>query len=120
VSAEILPEKHFQAQVVELARLSGWLCYHTHDSRRSVAGFPDLVLVRVPVVLFAELKSESGRVRAGQGQWLEALGDSESVEARLWRPSDWPEIEEALRRRQRGAACASTISPAADKLAKGA
>jgi len=115
-----LSEKQFQAQVVELARLSGWLCYHTFDSRRSRAGFPDLVLVRPPMVLFAELKSESGRIRRGQGQWLEALGDSESVEARLWRPSDWPEIAEVLRRRQRGAACASTISPDANPLAKGA
>ncbi len=118
--SEKLSEKHFQAQVVELARLSGWLTYHTHDSRHSQAGFPDLVMVRAPRVVFAELKSESGRIRPGQGQWLEALGDSESVEARLWRPSDWPEIEEALRRRQRGAACARTISPDADKLVKGA
>jgi len=118
--SEKLSEKHFQAQVVELARLSGWLCYHTHDSRRSVAGFPDLVMVRAPRVVFAELKSQAGRIRPGQGQWLEALGGSESVEARLWRPSDWPEIEEALRRRQRGAVCASTTSPDADNLAKGA
>ena len=35
-------EKGFQAAVVELARLRGWLVYHTYDSRRSAKGFPDL------------------------------------------------------------------------------
>jgi hypothetical protein len=39
-------EKQFMAQVIQLARLRKWLVYHTHDARRSVAGFPDLVLVR--------------------------------------------------------------------------
>src|SRR5688572_19177552 len=39
-------ERAFQAQVVKYARLMGWTAYHTHDSRRSQAGFPDLVLVR--------------------------------------------------------------------------
>ena len=89
-------EKQFQAQILQLANLTGWLTYHTHDSRRSQAGFPDLVLVRPPVVLFAELKSEGGRLRPEQEAWLEALGGCETVGARLWRPSDWPEIEEIL------------------------
>ena len=94
-------EKQFQAQVVELARLSGFLVYHTFDSRRSAAGFPDLVLVRPPMVLFAELKSEGGRIRPEQREWLAALKDCESVAVRLWRPSDWPKIEETLTRRKR-------------------
>ena len=92
-------EKQFQAQVLQLAKLSGWLTYHTHDSRRSQAGFPDLVLVRPPAILFAELKSETGRVRPEQAAWLEALGGCRTVGARLWRPGDWPEIEETLNRR---------------------
>lgn len=50
-----ISEKEFQAQVLDLARLTGWLCYHPHDSRRSAPGFPDLVLVRPPVVEDAEL-----------------------------------------------------------------
>ena len=92
-------EKHFQAQVLALARLSGWLTYHTHDSRRSTAGFPDLVLVRPPVVLFAELKSESGTLRPEQEAWLRKLARCEGVGARVWRPSDWPGIERTLRQR---------------------
>jgi hypothetical protein len=96
-------EKHFQAQVQELARLSGWLTYHTHDSRRSQRGFPDLVLVRPPIVLFSELKSETGRLRPEQAAWLEALsGCTRQPESRLWRPSDLPEIEGTLCQRDRG------------------
>ncbi len=100
-----MSEKEFQAQVVELARLTGWLCYHTHDSRRSAASFPDLVLVRPPVVRFIELKAGTGKLRPKQRAWLDDLKDCESVEAHLWRPSDWDRIEEMLTRpRKRGAA----------------
>ncbi len=72
--SEKLYEKPFQAQVVELARLSGWLTYHTHDSRRSQSGFPDLVLVRAPVdpEQAAEVETESAalerRLAASRGE----------------------------------------------------
>ena len=92
-------EKAFQAQVLGLARLSGWLCYHTHDSRRSAPGFPDLVMARPPVIVFAELKTDTGKVRPEQRDWLAALGGCESVEAALWKPGDWKRIEEVLKRR---------------------
>ena len=92
-----LSEKHFQQQVLDLARLAGFLVYHTHDSRRSAPGFPDLVLVRPPAVLFAELKSEGGRLRPEQEAWLATLEDCPGVQARLWRPGDWLEIEETLK-----------------------
>lgn len=89
-------EKRFQEQVIQLANLSGWLCYHTHDSRRSAPGFPDLVLVRPPEIIFAELKTEEGRVRPEQRAWLEALGACPGVEVRVWRPAAWREIAEVL------------------------
>ncbi len=92
-------EKQFQAQILQLARLAGWRCYHTHDSRCSAPGFPDLVLVRKPVILFVELKSESGKLRPEQREWLELLGRCGRVEARLWRPSDFEEIEKTLTKR---------------------
>ena len=38
-------EDQWQSAVIEYARLMGWLVYHTHDSRHSEKGFPDLVLV---------------------------------------------------------------------------
>ncbi len=95
-----ISEKHFQVQVLELARLSGWRCYHTHDSRKSAPGFPDLVLVRSPVVLFAELKTEGGEATPEQRVWLAALRACPGVAARLWRPGDWPEIERVLAMRR--------------------
>jgi hypothetical protein len=92
-------EKQFQAQVVELAGYCGWLCYHTHDSRRSAPGFPDLVLVRPPRLIFAELKTETGKLRPEQKAWLEALtGCIEASESRLWRPRDLEEIQTLLKR----------------------
>ena len=39
-------EAELQRNVLSLAAMTGWLAYHTYDSRRSQAGFPDLVLVR--------------------------------------------------------------------------
>ena len=47
-----MTEKQFMAQVVELAKLKGWLVYHTYDSRRSEPGFPDLCMVRKGTCLF--------------------------------------------------------------------
>ncbi|MDP9479650.1 MAG: hypothetical protein M3R38_28970 [Actinomycetota bacterium] len=44
------------------------------------------------MVLFAELKTETGGLRPEHRDWLLALGACEGVEARLWRPSDWQEI----------------------------
>ncbi len=93
-------ERSFQGAVVEFARLNGWLVYHTYDARRSEPGFPDLVLVRPPEVLFAELKSARGRPSDPQLRWLNTLSCCNTVGAALWRPADWPEIEEALARRQ--------------------
>jgi hypothetical protein len=92
-------EKQLQAQVVQLAQLGGWRTYHTHDSRRSAPGFPDLVLVRPPRLVFAELKSENGRIRPEQEMWLEALaGCAEAPESHLWRPRDLEEVQRILTR----------------------
>jgi hypothetical protein len=88
-------EKQFMAAVIEMAQMLGWLVYHTHESRRSEAGFPDLVCVRRDRVVFIELKTEKGRLSEDQERWLAALGLA-GAEVRCWRPSDWPEIEAAL------------------------
>jgi len=92
-----MTEKEFLQQVRDLAKLCGWLVYHTYDSRRSPEGFPDLVLVRGDKVIFAELKGEKGRVRPEQRMWLDSLEKVRKVEACLWRPSDWSKIVEVLR-----------------------
>lgn len=88
-------ERDWQATVLQYAALRGWRAYHNPDSRRSTAGFPDLVLVRRPHVVFAELKSDTGRLRPEQVTWLDELRAC-GVTAVVWRPSDWPHVERVL------------------------
>jgi hypothetical protein len=91
-----LTEARFMAQVVEYARLMGWRTYHTRRSEGSEAGFPDLVLVRRPRIVWAELKSERGKATPQQLVWLLELLECRQ-EVYLWRPEDWPRIERILR-----------------------
>ena len=90
-------EAQFMASVVRYAELMGWRCYHPHDSRRSRAGFPDLVMVRRPRVIFAELKSERGKLSRDQFDWLGAL-DQCGQEVYVWKPSQWKSLEKILAR----------------------
>lgn len=95
-------ERHFQDQVLRAARLLGWtLRYHTHDSRHSPSGFPDLVLVRERVV-WAELKTDTGKLSAAQTEWINGLLEA-GQEALVWRPRDWSQIVDTLTRRENSA-----------------
>jgi VRR-NUC domain len=89
-------EKAFLARVQALAGSLGWLTYHTHDSRKSPPGFPDLVLVRDRVV-FAELKTDAGRLTDEQQEWLDRLGAA-GAEVYVWRPRDWRQVRAVLDR----------------------
>ena len=86
-----------------LAKLHGWMCYHTHDSRRSDEGFPDVVLVR-EAIIFAELKSPTGKLSHAQEIWLRMLERTHQVEVYLWRPQDLGAIAARLSRRTVGSA----------------
>ena len=92
---QILAEKDFQRQVLELAAVYGWLAYHVPDSRRvSCRGVPDVLCIRpFPPYgfFFAELKTEKGKLRPEQKEWLEALQHN-GIEYHVWRPSDFDEI----------------------------
>ena len=95
-------ERQFQDRITQYADLRGWAWYHTHDSRRSPSGFPDLILARrLPTedtgrAIAAELKSMKGRITPSQRHWLEVLGWC-GLEPYLWRPSDWETIVEVLK-----------------------
>ena len=102
--------KEFMPAVVELAKTCGWRVYHTHDSRKSEAGFPDLVMVRDGTLVFVELKSRAGIVTDEQHLWMLALREVEQstswcspgarrVFVHIWRPEQWHDgtIERALR-----------------------
>ena len=85
-------EKEWQSTVTEYAKLMGWKHYHTHDSRRSAPGFPDLILLRPPRMIAIELKSEKGQPPTmAQREWLEAFAACQ-VPTYVWRPSDWPSV----------------------------
>lgn len=90
-------EKEFMADLKRLAKSEGWRVYHTHDSRRSDSGFPDLVMLRERLIV-AELKMPEGRLTAAQANWLDSFR-SVGVPAYEWRPEQWPEIVNILRSR---------------------
>ena len=84
--AAAMSEAQLLAIIRQACRTLGLLCYHTHDSRRSEAGFPDLVIVGERVI-YRELKSARGRVRPEQRVWLDAL-TAAGQDADIWRPRD--------------------------------
>lgn len=94
-------EAQFQNRVIQLAKLRGWRHYHTYDSRRSAAGFPDLVLVHPTHkrVLYRELKTATGRLSKYQQEWLHLLKVA-GADADVWRPADWDLIQATLRGEQ--------------------
>jgi hypothetical protein len=62
------------------------------------AGYPDLTLVRPPRVVFAEMKSQTGRLSETQREWLADLAACPGIESYVWRPNDWFSIETILAR----------------------
>jgi hypothetical protein len=95
--ADRMTEAQFLQQVRDLALLTGWTVYHTHDSRRSDAGFPDIVAVnpRQARTIFAELKTQTGRLSDAQKAWLASLAEA-GQETALWRPADLDDIKQIL------------------------
>ena len=95
-----MTETQLQAAIIELAGLTGWICYHTHDSRHSAKGFPDLCMVRGKRLIFAELKSEKGITSNDQDEWINRLVASDVVEVYVWRPQHWMSgrVDEVLKR----------------------
>lgn len=81
-------EKHFRQVVKEWAEQRGWEVYFTWNSIHSPAGFPDLVLVRPPRIVFAELKRQNGKATPRQDFWLDLLRHVPCTETYLWRPLD--------------------------------
>ncbi len=99
-AAGIISERELLEYVVELAQALGWQCHHVLDTRHHAKvigpGFPDLVLVRPPAVIFAELKAQTGRLTDDQLLWGGGLAECPGVTYYVWRPSDMPEIERVL------------------------
>lgn len=115
-----LSEAQFQRQVVRYADLMGWRVRHDRATNqrsrcrrcrsplvcascatpvtvvRNDAGLLDLLLVRRPRIVWAELKSQRGTMTDDQlATYLELKACGQEVY--LWKPSDWPVIERILR-----------------------
>lgn len=96
-----MTEAQFTQAVIDLAHAHKWRVAHFRPAltkkgwrtpvQADGAGFPDLVLARRGVVVFAELKTESGALTRNQMDWAEAMPTF------FWRPSDWPKIERVLK-----------------------
>jgi hypothetical protein len=102
LAANDVSEKIWQDTVERLARMNGWQVFHPspHKVRDNVwrsdgAGFPDLVLAHKDRgLIFAELKTERGKVSAAQKLW--ALNILPHAEWYLWRPSQLDLIAKRL------------------------
>lgn len=93
-----ISERDFQNNVVELAHLYGWRVAHfgigqTQKGYRTPVrydgkGFPDLVLAHPAFgVVFAEMKSDRGRVSDEQADWLALLAEAHGPHrVGVWRP----------------------------------
>lgn len=90
MQAAAMSEDALQRAITAAAQHSGFLVYHTHDSRRSAAGYPDLHLVHPVrgVSMMRELKSAKGTLRPDQVKWIAAL-TAAGVDVGVWRPIDW-------------------------------
>ena len=87
--ARNMSEKTLQSRVEQLARELGWLFYHTHDSRRSEAGFPDIVFVHPTGgrIVVRELKNMKGSPSPAQKTWLAGF-ENAGIDTGIWRPID--------------------------------
>lgn len=115
-----LTERRFQQQVVKYAELMGWRVYHDAATNqrarcrkcraklacaecgtpvtvvRNASGMPDLLLVRRPRVIWAELKADRGAVTPSQRTMIDDLRAC-GQEVYIWRPIHWEYIEKCLR-----------------------
>ncbi len=95
--SDAISERDFERQVKDVAKLFSWLYYHTFRSQFSPAGFPDCVLVRgSEPVIYAELKSEGGKLSEPQREWLLSLVRA-GERVFVWKPSNLDQIISILR-----------------------
>lgn len=90
-----------EAEVMKLARAKGWRVYLRGQSQRagSHPGFPSLVLLRPPLMLFVFLGGRLANPSQDEALWLNAAELVAGVKTHEWTPLEWErgEIEDALR-----------------------
>ena len=103
-------ERLFQRQVIDIAQMYGWVSHHVPPMRYNgknplannwgtggLAGMPDLTLIslRGKGIIYAELKSNTGKLSAHQVKVLDLL-HTNGAEVYVWRPRDLEAIAKRL------------------------
>lgn len=106
-----ITEADWSKRVLDAAKLFGWRIAHFRPAQTSKGwrtpvqgdgrGWPDLVLLRPPRLILAELKSDSGRVSLDQSNWIAQLAEVPGIEVYIWRPSDWEDVYTTLAKESR-------------------
>lgn len=100
-----MTERAFQRQVLAYLALCRWQYIHQRPARTAKGwrtaieghmGFPDIVAVRGPRLVFIELKVGKNKPTPEQEHWLDLLRQTQA-EVYLWRPEDWDTILEVMR-----------------------
>lgn len=105
---DAISETEFTDAILQWAKVYSWRRFHVRGNTKRLiqgdVGFPDLVLVRPPRLIFAELKVGSNKLAPEQSAWLEDLrmtrmaarlegaATSSTIECYLWRPEQWSQI----------------------------
>jgi hypothetical protein len=97
-------ERLFMDKVVQIAKMNGWCIHHPQPHqvrpgqwRSDGQGTPDLIMAhRDRGIIFAELKTEKGKLSPAQMIWANAL--QPWVEHYVWRPNQLELIAERLGR----------------------
>ena len=97
-----MTERLFQDKIEFIAKMNGWLIFHPspHQVRPGAwrsdgKGFPDLCMAHpTKGLLFAELKSDDGKLSPEQIAWGIAI--KPHGEYHIWRPKDIESIAKRL------------------------
>lgn len=101
---ETCTENEFQRWIIDTAKRLGWRYSHTYRAQMQdgqwrttcSVGWPDLVLVRGPRIVFIEIKSKNGRIDPAQEQWLDALAEVPCAEVWVVDPTMSGDVEAVL------------------------
>ncbi len=105
----MITERELQNTLLETCDALGIRAFHVHDSRRQVrkdgrlqlvgdaraSGYPDLTIIAQGGAIWAELKSEKGKLNPDQVEWLESLPPHR---AHVWRGRDLDLAIDIIRR----------------------
>ncbi len=95
-----MSERALQAQCLGALNSLGWRVHHIFEqaqyARRTDRGFPDICATKDGRIIYAELKSERGKLTEDQKLWLNDLAKNIGAEVYVVRPSTRQEFYECF------------------------